>query len=129
MPIAGRLGTAADKLGSYRRYFWRSGSAGRRVFDFSFNYSIPEEDKLTVERDALLQAWKPPWKILASQGKEKLAKEETMEKALEKELKRQLESLGGGIRWEGGAELELLVEPILGERRYHSNTGGRQHSR
>ena len=75
--------------------------------DFSFNYSIPEEDKLTVgERDALLQGVETSMeKFLASQGKEKLAKEETMEKALEKELKRQLESLGGGIRWEG--ELSL----------------------
>ena len=75
--------------------------------DFSFNYSIPEEDKLTVgERDALLQGVETSMeKFLASQGKEKLAKEETMEKALEKELKRQLESLGGGIRWEGALSL------------------------
>lgn len=76
--------------------------------DFSFNYKITDESKLTVgERDAILRGVETGMEeFLGRQDSKALGREESMKKALEGELKRLLKALDTPLSWDGELELD-----------------------
>lgn len=75
--------------------------------DFDFNYTIPDETKLTVgERDAILQSLESGMaKFLNLQDEKELREGKAMEKKLEAELQRQLKEWKQGVIWAGQTSL------------------------
>lgn len=76
--------------------------------DFDFDYTIGDETAVTVgERDTLLESVsRELTQFMSRQSEEKLSDEEAMEKTLETELKKLLQSMGNGnLKWGGQCSL------------------------
>lgn len=85
--------------------------------DYSFDYTIPEEQTVTVaQRDSILKGVDEDMQaFLKKQSQEALQDEDAMEKAADGELVRLLESLDARVVWEGGRELSYYWQDVYDE--------------
>lgn len=85
--------------------------------DYSFDYTIPDEQTVTVaQRDGILKSVDEDMQaFLKKQSQEALQDEDAMEKAADAELVRLLKNLGDQVVWEGGRELSYYWNDVYDE--------------
>lgn len=85
--------------------------------DYSFDYTIPDEQTVTVaQRDGILKSVDEDMQaFLKKQSQEALQDEDAMEKAADAELVRLLKNLDDQVVWEGGRELSYYWNDVYDE--------------